>query len=223
MYKLCSSLADILYSLCPPKVYKTVQLRLSIGRYSQLPASIYKKMWRFPYQKFSFLSSNIPISQLLRHVLFFCSYGCFILMATRHSNKFFEQGYDKKRLNSSLRKFYDRYGDLIKQYEVPLSWMLNVILLAWQYTLTTLIRSEALTILDLVTEIKLKPNYERFQFKFCYRRGMSTRDAYSSVYLVPSHTGLAYVLLVETNIFPKNPLFFGLLSLYFLRAQLLWI
>ena len=39
-------------------------------------------------------------------------------------------------LNSSLRKFYDRYGDLIKQYEVSLSPMLNDILwpdhIQWQ-------------------------------------------------------------------------------------------
>ena len=43
-------------------------------------------------------------------------------------NKLLEQGYVKKHLRSSLRKFYGRYGDLIKQYEVPLSRMLNAIL-----------------------------------------------------------------------------------------------
>ena len=32
------------------------------------------------------------------------------------------------RLKSSLRKFYGRYGDLIRQYEVSLSQMLNDIL-----------------------------------------------------------------------------------------------
>ena len=41
---------------------------------------------------------------------------------------FLEQGYVKERLKSSLRKFYGRYGDLIKQYEVSLSQMLNGIL-----------------------------------------------------------------------------------------------
>ena len=44
------------------------------------------------------------------------------------SNKLLEQGYVKERLKSSLRKFYGRYGDLIKQYEVSLSQMLNDIL-----------------------------------------------------------------------------------------------
>ena len=36
------------------------------------------------------------------------------------SNKLLGQGYVKERLKSSLRKFYGRYGDLTKQYEVPL-------------------------------------------------------------------------------------------------------
>ena len=47
---------------------------------------------------------------------------------TRLSNKLLEQGYVKERLKSSLRKFYGRYGDFIKQYEVSLSQMLNDIL-----------------------------------------------------------------------------------------------
>ena len=36
--------------------------------------------------------------------------------------------YIRKRLKSSLRKFYGRCGDLIKHYEVPLSQMLHDIL-----------------------------------------------------------------------------------------------
>ena len=53
---------------------------------------------------------------------------CFILRATRLSWKLFGQEYVRERLKSSLRKFYCRYGDLIKHYEVPLSQMLHVIL-----------------------------------------------------------------------------------------------
>ena len=92
-----------------------------------------------------FLSSNIPtspayagvfISQLIRYARACSSYGCFILRATRLSNKLLEQVYVKERLKSSLRKFYGRYGDLIKQYEVSLSQMLNDILwpdhIQWQ-------------------------------------------------------------------------------------------
>ena len=56
------------------------------------------------------------------------SYECFVLRAMRLSNKLLGQEYVKERLRSSLRKFYGRYGDLIKQYEVPLSRMLHDIL-----------------------------------------------------------------------------------------------
>ena len=35
---------------------------------------------------------------------------------------------DNARLKSSLRKFYGRYGNIVKQYEVPLSQILNDIL-----------------------------------------------------------------------------------------------
>ena len=56
------------------------------------------------------------------------AHECFILRAMRLSNKLLGQGYVKERLKSSLRKFYGRYGDLTKQYEVPLSRMLHDIL-----------------------------------------------------------------------------------------------
>ena len=85
-----------------------------------------------------FLSSifNIPsspaygvfISQLIRYARACSSYECFILRATRLSSKLLRQGYVKERLKSSLRKFYGRYGDLIKHYEVSLSQMLHDIL-----------------------------------------------------------------------------------------------
>ena len=38
------------------------------------------------------------------------------------------KGYLVESLKSSFRKFYGRYGDLILQYKVSLSWMLNDIL-----------------------------------------------------------------------------------------------
>ena len=55
-------------------------------------------------------------SQLIRYARAFSSYGCFILRATRLSNKLPEQGYVKER----LKKFYGRYEDLIKQYGISL-------------------------------------------------------------------------------------------------------
>ena len=115
-----------------------LDLLLSIGRDGQLHTSIYDKRddFNFHITNFPFLSSNIPtlpaygvfISQLIRYARACSSYGCFILRATRLSNKLLEQEYVNERLKSSLGKFYGRYGDLIKQYEVSLTQMLNDIL-----------------------------------------------------------------------------------------------
>ena len=55
------------------------------------------------------------ISQLIRYARPSSYNECFILRAVRLSNKLLGQGYVKERLRSSLRKFYGRYGDLIKQ------------------------------------------------------------------------------------------------------------
>ena len=83
-----------------------------------------------------FLRSNIPsspaygvfISQLIRYARACSSYECFILRAVRLSSKLLGQVYVMERLKSSLRKFYDRYGDRIEHYEVSLSQMLHDIL-----------------------------------------------------------------------------------------------
>ena len=90
---------------------------------------------RYPIN-FPFLSSNIPsspaygvfISQLIRYARACSSYECFIQRAARLSSKLLRQGYVMERLKSSLRKFYGRYGDLIKHYAVSLSQMLHDIL-----------------------------------------------------------------------------------------------
>ena len=115
-----------------------LDLLLSIGRDGQLRTSLYDKRddFNFHITNFPFLSSNIPsspaygvfISQLIRYARACSSYECFILRAMRLSNKLLGQGYVKERLKSSLSKFYGRYGDLTKQYEVPLSRMLHDIL-----------------------------------------------------------------------------------------------
>ena len=115
-----------------------LDLLLSIGRDGQLHTSVYDKRddFNFHITNVPFMSSNIPtspaygvfISQLIRYARASSSYGCFVLRETRLSNKLLEQGYVKERLKSSFRKLYGRYGDLIKQYEVSLSQMLNDIL-----------------------------------------------------------------------------------------------
>ena len=157
------------------------------------------------------MSSNIPaspaygvfISQLIRYTRACSSYGCFILRATRLSNKPLEQGYVKERLKSSLKKFYGRYGDLVKQYEVLLSSLTNAKWhsVAWPITLTTIHRSDFIPIRDLFTELDLLPAYERYPLNICDGCSILTGDAYSSGHLGSSHLVLAYVLLVETNPF----------------------
>ena len=115
-----------------------LDLLLSIGRDGQLHTSIYDKRddFNFSITNFPFLSSNIPsspaygvfISQLIRYARACSSYECFILRARRLSSKLLKQGYLVERLKSSFRKFYGRYGDLVEQYGVTLSRMLNDIL-----------------------------------------------------------------------------------------------
>ena len=115
-----------------------LDLLLSIGRDGQLHTSIYDKRddFNFHITNFPFLSSNIPsspaygvfISQLIRYARACSSYECFILRARRLSSKLLKQGYLVERLKSSFRKFYGRYGDLVEQYGVTLSRMLNDIL-----------------------------------------------------------------------------------------------
>ena len=65
---------------------------------------------------------------MIRYARACSSYECFILRARRLSSKLLKQGYLVERLKSSFRKFYCRCGDLIQQYEVSLSRMLNDIL-----------------------------------------------------------------------------------------------
>ena len=64
-------------------------------------------------------SYGVFISQLIRYARACSFYECFNLRAVLLSNKLLGEGYVKERLKSSIRKFYGRYGDLTKQYEVP--------------------------------------------------------------------------------------------------------
>ena len=115
-----------------------LDLPLSIGTDGQLHTSLYDKRddFNFYITDFPFLSNNITsspaysvfISQLTRYARACSSYECFNLRAMRLSNKLLGHGYVKERLKSSLRKFYGRYADLTKQYEVPFSRMLQDIL-----------------------------------------------------------------------------------------------
>ena len=154
-----------------------LDLLLSIGRDGQLHTSLYDKRdgFNFHITNFPFLNSNIPsspahgvfISQLIRYARGCSSYDCFILRAVRLSNKLLEQGYVKERLRSSLRKFYCRYGDIMKEYEALL---LNVSRHSgwWPYTVIPSIDQalhQFLTLLlicTLLPNLTSYPNCERF-------------------------------------------------------------
>ena len=102
-------------------------------------------------------------------------------------------------------KFYGRYGDLIKQYEVPLSRMLHDILdddhLQWHPPLIRHYTNyDHITDLDLITEFDFLPNCERFPLNICNGCGMPTEDAYLSGHLVLSHIGTCKCSNVETNL-----------------------
>ena len=127
----------------------------------------------FHITNFPFLSSNIPsspaygvfISQLIRYARACSSYECFILRARRLSSKLLKQGYLVERLKSSFRKFYGRYGDLIEQYGVTLSRMLNDILTLDQQWLPY--QSDFPPILWPLYRAWPSPNYEWFPWSIC--------------------------------------------------------
>ena len=183
-------------------------LLLSIGRDGQLLTSINDKRddFNFHITNFPFLSSNIPsspaygvfISQLIRYAHACSSYECFILRARRLSSKLLKQGYLVERLKSSFRKFYCRYGDLIQEYEVSLSRMLNDILTLDQQWLPN--QSDFPPISWPWYQLWPSPNYEWFPWSIGNGCGMPAGNAYPSGHLVPSPIlGLANTQIVETK------------------------
>ena len=125
--------------------------------YSLFLYSIFAGLWSF-------------ISQLIRYARTCSSYECFILRARRLSSKLHKPGYLMERFKSSFRKCDCRYGDLIQQYEVSLSWMLNDILtldqLQWLPN-----RSYFPPILWPWYRAWPSPNYEWFPLSICKECG----------------------------------------------------
>ena len=112
-----------------------------------------------------FKTGFVFISQLIRYARACSSYECFILRARRLSSKLLKQGYLVERLRSSFRKFYGRYGDLIEQYGVTLSRMLNDILTLDQQWLPY--RSDCPPISWPLYRVWPPPNYELFPWSIC--------------------------------------------------------
>ena len=146
-----------------------------LGFFGQLHTSIYDKRddFNFHITNFPFLSSNIPsspaygvfISQLIRYARACSSYECFILRARRLSSKLLKQGYLVECLKSSFRKFYGRYEDLVEQYGVTLSRMLNAILTLDQQWLPY--RSDFPPISWPLYRAWPSPNYGWFPWSIC--------------------------------------------------------
>ena len=80
-------------------------------------------------------------------------------------SKLLKQGYLVERLKSSFRKFYGRYGDLVEQYGVTLSRMLNDILTLDQQWLPY--RSDFPPISWPLYRAWPSPNYEWFTWSIC--------------------------------------------------------
>ena len=153
------------------------------------------------YGPFEFRTSLGTSILLIRYARACSVCECFILRATRLSNKLIEQEYIKESLKSSLRKFYGRYGNVIKQYAVSLSQMINDILwpdhIQWQHlTDQTLYRTRPFTEFWVVSIQHLRRVWHADRGRLLLRTPG------------PVPFGLAYVLLVETNPFPNLSLFF---------------
>ena len=148
------------------------------------------------------LRQRCLISQLIRYARACSSYECFILRAARLSSKLLGQGYVMERLKSSLKKFYGRYGDLIKYYEVSPSQKLHDILghdrIQWHPQLVRLY-------INLQTHywtglyFRFWPYFKILDvsIEHCNGCGQPREDVYSSRHLVLSHFWLAFVLMLR--------------------------
>ena len=100
--------------------------------------------------------------------------------------------------NRHSGKFYGQYGDLIQQYEVSLSRMLNDILTLDQQWLPN--QSDFPPMSWPWYRLWPSPIYEWFPWSICNGCGMPAGNAYPSGHLVPSPIfGLANAPIVETK------------------------
>ena len=136
-----------------------------------------------------------------------------------------------ERLKSSFRKFYGWYGDLIQQYEVSLSRMLNDILTLDQQWLPN--QSDFPPIPWPWYRLWPSLKYEWFPWSICNGCGMPAGNAYPSWHLVLSSIfGLANAPIVETKFFelamslldfsPRIPLVLFLFCIQKKKPNLPW-
>jgi hypothetical protein len=100
-----------------------------------LKTSLYDKRNDFDYAivNFPFLCSNIPLSpaydvymsHLIRYARACFAHEDFSKRGKLLTNKLMLQGYNESRLKSSFLKFCSRYNDLVCDYKLSQSHMLN--------------------------------------------------------------------------------------------------
>ena len=141
-----SSYLDIIY---PPEleINETTEspisasyldLYLKFDKQGKLTTKIYDKRddFNFPIVNFPFLSSNIPtspaygvfVSQLIRYARASSLYTDFLDRSVLLARKLLKQGYQLPRLESSLKKFYGRYHELMDRYGVHVSQLCRDVL-----------------------------------------------------------------------------------------------
>ena len=112
-----------------------LDLLLGTDNDKTLCTKIYDKRddFNFPIVNFPFLSSNIPaspaygvyVSQLIRYARACSIYQDFLSRARLLTNKLLNQEYIKSRLLSTIKKFYGKYVDLIQNYAVSVTQLIN--------------------------------------------------------------------------------------------------
>jgi hypothetical protein len=112
-----------------------LDILINIHSNGRLTTSLYDKHddLVFAIVNFPFVCSNIPllpaygvyVSQLIRYAKACFAYEDFSKRGRLLTNKLMLQRYNESRLKSSFRKFYGRYNDLVCDYKLPLSHMLD--------------------------------------------------------------------------------------------------
>ena len=108
--------------------YLDLLLCMSKGQHST-------KLYDFDFRivNFPYISSNIPgspaygvyISQLIRYARACTLYTDFTCRGKALTVKLLEQGYVKNKLKVYCRKFFGRYIDLVRPYQVSLTQLLS--------------------------------------------------------------------------------------------------
>ena len=77
----------------------------------------------FSNSQLPFISSNIPVSQLIRYSTACAEYSDFLDRAQLLTQNLLKQDHVAPRLKSSLRKLYGRHHNLVDRYEIFISQM----------------------------------------------------------------------------------------------------